>query len=854
MVVFPSALFDSSILTSVLVGLLVVWALQETLGWNSTGIVVPGYIASVLVLQPTTAMVMVTEAVVVCLIVRAMTHGTPPWWPWTAPFGRDRFFLILAVSVLVRIVFEGGGLQRIGGTGQDQLHSMGLVIVPLMANALWRTGISQGALQIGVPLVVTYGVLRLVLLPLTNLDLSDFELSYEDVARDFAASPKAYILLLTGAWLGSLFNVRYGWDFGGLIVPGLLALCWLTPFTVVATLVEAIAIAGATTMALSIPWLRNSDMSGSRPLVLAFVLGFAAKFTLAIVAEGVWPGLSVRSLFGFGYLLPSIIAIRIVKHRDPFRVAVPVATVSLLAFLLGSAVGFGVDQLRRSVSDEGMGPSLPSSHHDPVVAAWWDVGQRARPAALSSVVDGWTPDGPGATWHDPEGHAFALFTEGTQDQPIISATGPLVRGLRPRLAHVCTGSPAECAATRRAVAQRHPTLVVRRGDTTEIRVRGDAPRDLPLGEVVALLPAATLVQHPGPSALLMTDADVQRLATPRCDERREPVAPLTVEARQHVLHEVLLPTLALWASAPSPHHPCLLDNVAQGAGLTWVDAGSEGELRADDWSLRLRRDAPAGLVWAPRRTDEPGTQAVASALYRTRSQAVLLVSDPPPIGAVEGADEPLALALWLVDAFGADAPVTVVRSTPDGASELLLEVFDSPLADALGPLPTVDGSAQHLSLRGAPGPLRRAAEAVSASLSTVYASAEGQAQLAPIPEAHVLWARVPKESRSWDALHQGTSMAPVPAELAWFDDAVSQAVDQGEPGYLTLLQEAERQRATVALVCEDLLGCRWLRVEQCRASACTAAIRPLVSLPLGLRDDTGLVVGRSARPWSEAQP
>lgn len=139
---FPSAVLDSSILTSVLIGLLVTWILQETLGWNFTGIVVPGYLASILVIQPLTGAVVAFEAILTCLVVRAISDGVPRRWLWTPLFGRDRFFLIMAVSVAVRLLFEGGGFGMVLpqlGDEATELHSIGLVLVPLAANALWRT-------------------------------------------------------------------------------------------------------------------------------------------------------------------------------------------------------------------------------------------------------------------------------------------------------------------------------------------------------------------------------------------------------------------------------------------------------------------------------------------------------------------------------------------------------------------------------------------------------------------------------------------------------------------------------------------------------------------------------------------
>jgi hypothetical protein len=142
--IFPQSSLDNSILTSVLVGLVFVWFFQERFGWGLSGLVVPGYLASIFVIQPISGLVIVLEAVATYLLVVALSETVPRWWPYTTLFGRDRFFNILLVSVGVRLVLEGGGIDAnralVGERPNEDLHSMGLVVVPLAANSLWRYG------------------------------------------------------------------------------------------------------------------------------------------------------------------------------------------------------------------------------------------------------------------------------------------------------------------------------------------------------------------------------------------------------------------------------------------------------------------------------------------------------------------------------------------------------------------------------------------------------------------------------------------------------------------------------------------------------------------------------------------
>src|ERR1700737_39509 len=81
-------------------------------------------------------------------------------------------------------------------------------------------------------------LLRHVLVPDPNLSLAGFDLATENVAASFLASPKAYILLLTGAVLAAFANLRYGWDYSGILIPALLSLVILTTTKFIATLAE----------------------------------------------------------------------------------------------------------------------------------------------------------------------------------------------------------------------------------------------------------------------------------------------------------------------------------------------------------------------------------------------------------------------------------------------------------------------------------------------------------------------------------------------------------------------------------------------------------------------------------------
>ncbi|WP_434418731.1 poly-gamma-glutamate biosynthesis protein PgsC/CapC [Nannocystis pusilla] len=351
--VLPHGGLDQSILIPVLVGVYVALFFTETFGWVFVGLVVPGYLASVLALQPTTAAVIVLEAIVTYLLARGLAYALAPTGVWAPFFGRDRFFVIVLASVLVRqhdqlwiLPALSSWLELQMGTELPpvrEFYSIGLVLVPLTANMLWKPGLWRGLGPLAVVVGLTYATLELVLLPLTNLSLSSFELLYEDSAIDFLGHARAYVLLLTTATLAARFNLRFGWDFGGILVPALLGLLWFTPLEMMVTLAEACILWSITKLLLRYTPLKRYNLEGPRKLALVFTLSVALKWMLSLIVSVTMPGMRARELFGFGYLLSTLLAIRMLPKKATRRVLLPTITTAFAGWLIGSALGLGLD-------------------------------------------------------------------------------------------------------------------------------------------------------------------------------------------------------------------------------------------------------------------------------------------------------------------------------------------------------------------------------------------------------------------------------------------------------------------------------------------------------------------------------
>lgn len=337
--IFPRSGFDQSVTTPVLLGVLVSWGLTETFGWVFAGLVVPGYLAAVFLLEPAAGAIDLFEALLTFLAARAIGEHLPRFGVTSRVFGRERFFLVVLVSILVRLAVEGWLFPRTI-PHVTWAYSIGLVIVPLTANACWKTGFVRGVVQNGVPTLVVYLLLKWFFVPHTNLSLAGFELATENLAAGFLSSPKAYILLVTGAMLAAGANVRYGWDFNGILVPALLGLAIVEPVKFAATFAETLLLVFVVALLVKVTPLKRANIEGPRRTVLFFTVDYVLRFVWAASMGKSLPGGDIVAFMGFGYLLPTLLAVKISQKSSAPLVLLPTLKISILGFLLGSLIGF----------------------------------------------------------------------------------------------------------------------------------------------------------------------------------------------------------------------------------------------------------------------------------------------------------------------------------------------------------------------------------------------------------------------------------------------------------------------------------------------------------------------------------
>lgn len=346
---FPQGALSSSVITTVWVGVFVVAFFNLRFGWVLSGLVVPGYLIPLLLIKPWAVLAILIEGISAYYLVWFFSEFLSRYGHWSALFGRDRFFGLILASIVTRVAFDGWLLPLLGeglqGFGivfdyRNELHSLGLVVVALMANQFWKTGVLKGLFPLLMSLFFTWLIVRYVLMEFTNFGLGSVSYMYEDLAASILASPKAYIILVTTAFVASRMNLRYGWDFNGILLPALLALQWYEPLKILISFVEAFIILWLAIAVLKLPVFANASMEGARKLLLFFNISFIYKILLSYVLLYFLPEIKISDYFAFGFLLSTLLAIKMHDKGIAIRMTRATLQTSMVSILIASVLGF----------------------------------------------------------------------------------------------------------------------------------------------------------------------------------------------------------------------------------------------------------------------------------------------------------------------------------------------------------------------------------------------------------------------------------------------------------------------------------------------------------------------------------
>jgi len=402
--VLPSNGLDRSLHAPVLIGLCFLTFFKETYGWTYAGIVVPGYLATVFVVAPVTGVLVCVESVVAYWLAALSGRWLPASGAWSSFFGRERFLLIIICAVLVRLALEASLIPYLVDSLElphsRELYSIGLVLIPLVANSFWNAGLVSALPRVAIVTVLTWVVVAFVLMPYTNFTVSRFQVANESVSLLFLETPHAYIILILGSIIAARDNVDYGWDYNGILVPALLGVSCYQPTKLVTTVVEALTVLWLSEFLTRHGPLSRVLMVGSRRMLLAYSVGFVVKWVLGQLTLVFAPNVEMIDYFGFGYLLPTLLAVKMWNTDRIGATLMPTIQVAITAFLMGNVLAFGL----RTILPEGTSAewrTVPSSTNRSIALELMLADSAPAPAPVRAAWGRITPSQ----------QALALLTE-----------------------------------------------------------------------------------------------------------------------------------------------------------------------------------------------------------------------------------------------------------------------------------------------------------------------------------------------------------------------------------------------------------------------------------------------------------
>ena len=204
---------------------------------------------------------------------------------------------------------------------RNDLHSYGLIIVSLLANYFWKPRLVRGTTTSIITVALTYALVKYVVLRFTNLNLGSLHYLYEDVSTSLLSSPKAYIVVITTAYLASWLNLKYSWDFNGSFLS---PHCWRRCGTNRARSPSRwVSHCGSwhwrPSLDLRLPIWGQVTVEGGRKLLLFFTITAIHRLALAHLLPRLGD-FYVTDAFGFGYLLTTLIAVKSHDKKITVRV------------------------------------------------------------------------------------------------------------------------------------------------------------------------------------------------------------------------------------------------------------------------------------------------------------------------------------------------------------------------------------------------------------------------------------------------------------------------------------------------------------------------------------------------------
>jgi gamma-polyglutamate biosynthesis protein CapC len=337
-----------SVASTVWVGATIVCLMNLFLGWSLRGLVVPGFLVPIFILMPGVAVINVIEGALAYLIVKIISSKLIYYEKIDNLFGRERYFAIILTAVSVRLISDRWILPHLADFLQSHynyrfdfyanLNSYGIVIVALIANQFWREGFLKSIVPLAFTIFATYLIVRYGLMEIGAFRISQIETLYSNIGEIFDNSAKSYIILITTTLIAIRLTMRYGWDYGGMLVVGLLAIQWYSPARIGTTLLESIVIYLVGSFILKQNFVAKYNIIGAKQILLFFNIGFIYRILIGNNIMLLFPEERIIEYYGFGYLISTLIAMQIYKDGSVIRSVFMIIWTSFLGFVAGSII------------------------------------------------------------------------------------------------------------------------------------------------------------------------------------------------------------------------------------------------------------------------------------------------------------------------------------------------------------------------------------------------------------------------------------------------------------------------------------------------------------------------------------
>jgi hypothetical protein len=322
-------------------------------------------------IYPASGALVLIEAVVTWGLTRAICVSLPGFSLGSSFFGRDRFFALVLCSIFVRIFMEGGLLPWVTAFGyrvawfpenEVRATAFGLILVPLIANQFWKPGLVRGLAGLTAASTLTFLIFNLLFIPLSGFSLANLAQQMDLTTQYLPDSPQSYIILLTTIFLASRLNLHYGWDFSGIMFPGLIALSLFDPSRILSTIVETMVLVILGKLVMLWPPIRAKALTGAYSLALFFTISFVYKVLLGSFIPQIFATARSDDFLGLGYIMSSLFAIKICRLKNH---APNLASTLTQASVLGLVIGLFCSTALSSISSLFLSVPTPDLRAEP---------------------------------------------------------------------------------------------------------------------------------------------------------------------------------------------------------------------------------------------------------------------------------------------------------------------------------------------------------------------------------------------------------------------------------------------------------------------------------------------------------